>query len=107
MKCATLFASAISCALASASCAPTQQYYNLVASAPGEAYDGLQLKPNGRYWYLGVPANSSCGDVAPAVTIYNYTLTIYADGTSNQQYGRYPARIGFFLLQTSVRLFLF
>lgn len=75
-------------ALAGALAAPTQEtYYNLVASAPGKAIDNQPLKPNAEFWYIGKAANSTCGDVAPAVTVTSTGhLGFYADGHQNQQY---------------------
>ncbi|KAK0609797.1 hypothetical protein DIS24_g12250 [Lasiodiplodia hormozganensis] len=72
----------------SALAAPTQEmYYNLVASAPGKAIDNQPLKPNAEFWYIGKAANSTCGDVAPAVTVTSTGhLGFYADGHQNQQY---------------------
>lgn len=64
------------------------QYYNLVASAPGAAFDAALLKPYDRYWHIGVEANSTCGDVAPGVAVISENLVVYNDGRSHQQYGK-------------------
>lgn len=64
------------------------QYYSLVASAPGAAVDAALLKPNDRFWHIGLESNSTCGDVAPAVTVVSSTIAIYNDGRSNQQFGK-------------------
>ncbi|KAI3393002.1 hypothetical protein diail_4913, partial [Diaporthe ilicicola] len=84
MKTTAVFAAALACA--SNALAQTVEYYKLVAYAPDETFDGEDLKPLGRYWRIGVQANSSCGDVAPAVAFFGGAIAVYNDGTSNQQY---------------------
>ncbi|KAB2572790.1 hypothetical protein BFW01_g3593 [Lasiodiplodia theobromae] len=87
MKTATVFASALACA-GSALAAPATTYYNLVASASGQAIDGAALKVSGGWWYLGKATTSTCGDVSPAVTVGSAgALSFHADGKQNQQQG--------------------
>lgn len=85
MKTTAVFAAALACA----SSALGEQYYNLVASAPGTAFDGEVLKPIDRYWHVSIQSNSSCGDATPAVALIDEALAVYNDGTSNQQYGKF------------------
>lgn len=88
MKTATVFASALACA-GSALAAPATTYYNLVASASGQAIDGAALKVSGGWWYLGKATTSTCGDVSPAVTVGSAgALSFHADGKQNQQQGK-------------------
>ncbi|POS72082.1 hypothetical protein DHEL01_v209522 [Diaporthe helianthi] len=84
MKTTAVLAAAL--ASASSAFAQTEQYYNLVASAPGSPIDGQVLKPLDRHWHIGIEASSSCGDVTPAVTVINEALAVYNDGRSDQQY---------------------
>lgn len=86
MQTSAVFAAALACA--SSAFAQTEQYYNLVASAPGSPIDGEALKPLGRHWHIGIQSNSSCGDATPAVTIIDEAMAVYNDGTSHQQYGK-------------------
>lgn len=83
MKSATIFAAALATA---GSALAQQQYYNLVASAPGESFDGVALTASGRFFHINTASDSSCGaDASPAVAIIDDSLVIYNDGTSHQQ----------------------
>ncbi|KAG6357029.1 hypothetical protein INS49_014905 [Diaporthe citri] len=84
MKTTAVFAATLACA--SSALAQNEQYYNLVASAPGEPFDGQDLKPLEGHWHIGTQANSSCGDAAPAVALIDEAIAVYNDGTSHQQY---------------------
>lgn len=86
MKTTAVIAATLACA--SSALAQNEQYYNLVASAPGETFDGQDLKPLGRHWHIGIQANSSCGDATPAVALIDEAIAVYNDGTSHQQYGK-------------------
>lgn len=91
MQTVAVFAAALACA--SSAVAQNEQYYNLVASAPGETFDGEDLKPLGRHWHIGIQANSSCGEAAtPAVALIDEAIAVYNDGTSHQQYGKYTTQ---------------
>ncbi|KAL1631895.1 hypothetical protein SLS56_004257 [Neofusicoccum ribis] len=87
MKTVAILTSALACA-GSALAAPVESYYNLVASASGQAIDGASLKVNGGWFYIGKESNSTCGDVSPAVTVgASGSLAFHADGRQNQQRG--------------------
>ncbi|CAN8104247.1 unnamed protein product [Discula destructiva] len=77
---------AISALLLASSAVAQNQWYNLVASAPGLDFDAAPLKVNNRYWHIGTVTNSSCGDVTPAVALVDNVIAFYNDGRSQQQY---------------------
>lgn len=88
MKTTAVYAAALACASSALAQAGAETYYNLVASAPGESFDGEALKPLERHWHIGIEANSTCGDATPAVAVIDAAIAVYNDGTSHQQYGK-------------------
>ncbi|KAL1858741.1 hypothetical protein Daus18300_009875 [Diaporthe australafricana] len=86
MKTTAAFATVLACASSTLAQAGPENYYNLVASAPGESFDGKALKPLERHWHIGIESNSTCGDATPAVALIDATIAVYGDGTSHQQY---------------------
>ncbi|OJD33891.1 cell wall protein [Diplodia corticola] len=88
MKTTAVLASTLACAASTLAAPTTTTYYNLVASASGAAFDGQSLKANGGFWYIGKETSSTCGDVAPAVTVGSAgSLAFHGDGKQNQQRG--------------------
>jgi hypothetical protein len=88
MKTTAVFAATLACA-SNALAQTEEQWYNLVASAPGKPIHGKPLKPLERHWHIGIQSNSSCGDATPAVTVVDQAMPLYNDGKSNQQYGKF------------------